>query len=48
VAICNEEVQNRVETILIQERKIPGAQSKDICDCKGTMYPEYEEQKWRA
>jgi hypothetical protein len=30
--------------ILLQGRKIRGAQSKDICDCKGTVYPEYEEQ----
>jgi hypothetical protein len=37
-------VRNRVETILLQERKIRGAQRKDICDCKGTMHPEYEEQ----
>jgi hypothetical protein len=36
----NTEVQNRVETILLQKRKIRGAQSKDICDCKRT--------KWRA
>jgi hypothetical protein len=27
-----------------KERKIWGAQSKVICDCKGTMHPEYEEQ----
>jgi hypothetical protein len=27
-----------------KERKIRGAQSKDICDSKGTMHPEYEEQ----
>jgi hypothetical protein len=29
---------------LKKERKIRGAQSKDICDCNGTMHPEYEEQ----
>jgi hypothetical protein len=44
VAICDEEVQNGVETILLQERKIRVAQSKDICDCKGIVYPEYEKQ----
>jgi hypothetical protein len=27
-----------------KERKIRGAQSKDICDRKGAMHPEYEEQ----
>jgi hypothetical protein len=26
-----------------KERNIRGAQSKDICDCKGKMHPEYEE-----
>jgi hypothetical protein len=41
---CDEEGGNRVETTLLQERKIRGAQTKNICDCKGTVYPEYEEQ----
>jgi hypothetical protein len=33
-----------LKQILLQERNIRRAQSKDICDCKGTVYPEYEEQ----
>jgi hypothetical protein len=41
-------VMKKYETELKQyysrKRKIRGAQSKDICDCKGTVYPEYEEQ----
>jgi hypothetical protein len=36
--------ETRAEIILLQERNIRGAQSKDICDCKGTMHAEYEEQ----
>jgi hypothetical protein len=29
---------------LKKERRIRGAQSKDICLCKGTMHPDNEEQ----
>jgi hypothetical protein len=39
-----EAIANYVGRERSKEIKILGAQSKDICDCKGTMHPEYEEQ----
>jgi hypothetical protein len=30
--------------VRVTRRTMQGAQCKDICDCKGTVYPEYEEQ----
>jgi hypothetical protein len=34
--------ETELKTILLPERNIRGAQSKDICDCKGTIHPENE------
>jgi hypothetical protein len=34
----------RLRMELQEERKKQGAQSKYICDCKGTVHPEDEEQ----